>query len=269
MERRSLLKSAMMGVPLMAAQYFKADESVNVSEIEITIPKGLRQEVWRIAPAPGRLSRLCPEARFCEEDERYLYAYAIYVEHGNSITIMDWCCSYEEMVAPRITFQDLITRLAPKTWKDLKFGLALYGMGIGEWTTPECHAKRGPFWRDPLRNWPKFRPNKLVDALLDDSHGAVLWAEQLHSLYILCDPDRQVAIQFRKALHAGKLEARERLRDLHFADGTSLGDVIDERMVFGSTNHPDYLAFAFLVEHFVRKSPQSISSAKMCELDKA
>jgi hypothetical protein len=253
MERRSLLKTAMMSVPLMAAQYFKADEAANVPEIEITMPKGLRQEVWEIAKEPGRLSRLCPEARSCEEDECIFYAYAFYVEHGNHIIMMDWLCSEEEMVVPRITFQELITRLAPRTWKDLMFGLELYKMVIIEWTTPECSAKKDPFWSDPLGNWPKFRPNKVVDALLAGSRGAVLWAEQLHSLYILCDPDRGAAIRFRKALHAAKIEACERLRDLHFADGISLEEVINERMVFGHTRHPDYRAFALLAEHFVQR----------------
>ena len=154
------------GVPLMAARYLKADESANVPEIEVTIPKGLRQEVWEIAKEPGRRSRLCPEARFCEEDESSSYAYALYVEHGNEVAMIDWSCSPGELVPPRLAFQDLVTGLAPKTWKDLMFGFAIYQTGIFEWTRPECYAKEGQFRSDPIRNWPKFRPMKTLDALL-------------------------------------------------------------------------------------------------------
>ena len=48
------------------------------------------------------------------------------------------------------------------------------------------------------------------------------------------------------------MEARAQLKDLHFADGTSLEEVVDELMIFGHTRHPDYRAFALLAEHFVR-----------------
>ncbi len=253
MNRRCLLKAAILGMPLTVVQSIYAAKA---PELETIIPEGLKQEVWGIAEKPGKLSNLCPEAAVIENDENISHAYAMYVEHDNRITMIDWLCSGAEMVTPKFTFRDLIASLVPRTWNDLMFGLTLYQLGITEWTNPEFEARGDRFWRDPIGNWPKFTPLKVVDALLSSSCGAVLWAEQLHSLYLLCDPDRQNAIRFRKALHAHKLETYQRLRNLHLPDGTALQEVLDERMIFGSTRHADYYALASLVLHFSRWSRQ-------------
>jgi hypothetical protein len=37
-------------------------------------------------------------------------------------------------------------------------------------------------------------------------------------------------------------------------EGTLRPEILDERMVFCYTTHPDYLGFASLVEHFVRQN---------------
>lgn len=252
MERRSILKLVLAGLPLVIAQRLKVGKPPEPAEIEIKIPKELRQKVWEIAREPGRLSQLYPEWQSWEEDGRFAYAHAIYLENGDSLTAIDCICSTGELLMPRIAFGELITNLAPKTWNDLTFGLTLYQFCINNWATQGNHAEEESFLSDPLRYWPRFKLNKAVDALLADSRGALLWAEQFHNLYLLCDPDRENAIRFRKALHAGRPEALQRLQYLQLANGTALKDVLDERMVFGHTRHPNYRANACLEEHFVR-----------------
>ncbi len=251
MERRSFLKAALAGVPFMNIPDISAGEYANAQEIEIRIPRGLKQEVWEIAQEPGKLSRLCPEAHSYEEDDSFLYAYALYIESGDHIAAIDCRCSSFEMVEPKFTFEDLIIGLAPRTWNDLMFGLTLYQFGINEWTNPEYNVRKDPFWSDPIGNWPKFKPSKIVDAFLSSSRGAIMWAEQLHSLYLLCDPNRQNAIRFRKGLNAKKPEAYHQLCGLHLPDGTALQEVLDERMIFSSTRHPDCRAFTAVVKHFL------------------
>lgn len=179
------------------------------------------------------------------------HAYALYVESGDRVAMLDWFVFSTESAPPRIPFRDFITRLAPKTWKEVVFGFSLYQRCIPEWTMPDRCVRKDPLWIDPIQNWPRFRPTKIVDALLNDSRGGLIWAEQLHGLYLVCDANREAAIRFRKALHGRRPEAQAQLDDLHLPDGTSLEEVIDERMLFGFTRHPDYAAFALLTEHFV------------------
>lgn len=82
---------------------------------------------------------------------------------------------------------------------------------------------------------PTFDSLPLVDALLRDSHGVLLWHHQLEALLGLFVRSAGDPATLRKGIAARRAAAFERVRAFELAPGVTLEDVIEERMTFGAT----------------------------------
>lgn len=264
MERRSVLKMAVMAVPGVGPANDHGKKTCDAPELDSWWLAGLKEEIWENAKYPGRFQRMCPKHYWSEHDS-WTHTYALYWQKdGRDMPIhaIGFC---GELVFPRVTFQDLMSRLAPRTWSDLKFGYTIHSICLSQWMCPERYAFKEPLWNDPLGNWPRFTPMPAVDALLGETRGALLWADQLHDLFVLFGPDfpyfitfpeREPAIRFRLNLHTYRKEKKtwELARKLRLDNGPSLADVMEERMIFGYTICPHVHGLSALVEYFVSQN---------------
>ena len=201
----------------------------------LKVPGELKEEVWETRTNPDLLRRLCPEdADGCSW---VTHAYALYLDTKTNLIPLTCIQSSREIVMPRITFAGLIEQLDPHTWQELVFGCAVHDLCIMEWTDA-VFGEHGAVWENPIANWPDFNPNPIVDEMLKDSRGAIIWAHQIHALYSLFDSQVEKMLEFRKILNAKMSDRLREHEGRHFIDGRDLMEIIEERMIFG---HTDYL----------------------------
>jgi len=85
----------------------------------------------------------------------------------------------------------------------------------------------------------KFKPQPIVDAILAESGGCLLWHHQLENLLRVFVDTPQEALKLRKALNASLPQAMTRINGFCFDDGTALAAVLKEREVLGVTAYPN------------------------------
>lgn len=95
---------------------------------------------------------------------------------------------------------------------------------------------------------PTFRPLALVDRLLRDSYGLLVWHHQLEALFGLFVRPADEQICLRKGINARRADAFERARSLVLASDVTLEDVIEERMAFGAVARANFHGARLLLE---------------------
>lgn len=123
-------------------------------------------------------------------------------------------------------------RHAPQQFSDVAFVIDTYRLGL--------------LWSRPVELEHDFQALPVVDDLLRNSHGILLWHHQLENLYRLFEIRTGEAAAFRKGINAKKVEPAEIAKQMHFASGRSLIDVIRKRMIFGVTSYPSLRAARLL-----------------------
>ena len=116
----------------------------------------------------------------------------------------------------------------PDEFQDLLFHLDSYYLAI--------QSLGHPFqWENH-----QFQEIKVVDDILGRSKGILLWHYQLEQLFGCFYRDHQKAVEARKAVNQKKAEVFDLAEKLKFEPGTSLNDIIWDRMVFSTTCYPNF-----------------------------
>ena len=254
MKRRTFISKASLGLPLATRSFCKDDLPGSEHQV-LHLPDQLREQVFNIRKQPALWRRLGEG-----EADRSLWkhAYALYIDNGESLTSITVLCEKERLYLPEISFRDFMCRWNPQTWKDLLLACEVHHMYISWWLDHFGNALSGATWDDPLSSWPRFKPLPVVDALLADSRGALVWAHQIEALYDLFEPQLSSAHLFRiavskKKAEAFRAEAFEEARGMIFPDGRSLADIVQESMIFGITKHLNARSASILMPHLFRR----------------
>jgi hypothetical protein len=219
-------------------------------------PAGLKEEVWETSKSKDLLHRLLRDDRDFDVD-RFTHAYALYIEGKGDPIVLTWFISTAELAPPTTAFVEFLARINPQTWKELLFACEVHDYCIHKWTDGFDYislVEEDELLEDPVVNWPTFAPLPIVDLLLEDSRGALIWAHQMHSLYGLFDGKIDAAIAFRKNVNAGRADALEGAKSMTFPEGCSLADVIQERMIFGCTKNMELRKASILLPYLLTET---------------
>tara|TARA_B100001964_G_C14115689_1_gene545973 strand:- start:159 stop:788 length:630 start_codon:yes stop_codon:yes gene_type:complete len=159
----------------------------------------------------------------------YNYAYAIYID--DSKPCIDGYIykgdDKEKTFKSSKKFRKWLESNKPKCFKDILFCFDTYFCG-----------RKGRMDKINLKK-PSFKANPVVDDLLRESNGFLLWDYQIIKLYCLFDLDREKADMFRKYFNKKRREFEEIAGKLLFNNGMTLKDVIWERSILGVVKAPN------------------------------
>tara|TARA_B100002003_G_C14026075_1_gene494722 strand:+ start:130 stop:762 length:633 start_codon:yes stop_codon:yes gene_type:complete len=124
-------------------------------------------------------------------------------------------------------FRNLIESSQPQCLKDLLLILEIYC----------CDMEYAHKYREKFKK-PSFKAVPIVDELLKESNGFLLWDYQIINLYNLFDEDRKKAESFQKHFNQKKQEFGNIARKLIFDNGISLENAILERSILGYVKAP-------------------------------
>lgn len=169
----------------------------------------------------------------------YKFAYAVYVDSKEKLFIEGyWLNDLEEVQRWRGYKEELkafLKKHSRPTLTDLLFFNDAYNRcrsyGI---ETRSIYSRR-------------FKANEVVDNILKDSRGVILWHHQLEHLLRLFYVDSRKVIQIREGLNCKRRDYWKLTEKLHFDNNTSLCDVLNERAILSdrSLTIPPRYKFAY------------------------
>ncbi len=189
-------------------------------------PKTLKERVFEIAAEPLLAKMLFPEIGSLD---RHKYAYAVYLAkerpelvlgHVTSTLPEGWHLGYMR------DFRDFITFHPPRSFTDLAFLLDFY-----HFNATRLHHRYDP-------NRLTFSPIGVVNDMLKESRGVLLWNHQLENLIRLFVADSVKVDRLRKGINAQRRSAYDAAKGM-LLEKTSLADIITERMLFFNTCNPN------------------------------
>lgn len=85
----------------------------------------------------------------------------------------------------------------------------------------------------PITGVPAFEAEPLVDEMLRDSFGIILWQYQLENVCGLFTRTRPEAVELRRHLNQKRADAWDRAEKMLLPSGRPLAALLDERLLFG------------------------------------
>jgi len=187
-----------------------------------------RRAVQAVFPALGK-----------DDYKRFPYAFGLYVNDSPPLPVIAYMTA--DRAAVNLKFKqlwaDFLRRHKRPGFKDVLFFLDSYPKFKG--MRDNCYDL-------------KFKPQPIVDAILAESYGCILWHHQLENLLRVFVDTPQEALRLRKALNAGLPQAMTSIGGFCFDDGTALAAVLKEREVLGVTAYPNTRGAANLF-HWLKK----------------
>jgi len=103
----------------------------------------------------------------------------------------------------------------------------------------------------------KFQQDKLLDNILAESSGMLLWCHQAEVLFRLFGMSHSDASKAVESMLKDTAEWKNIAAQYKFYDGRTLEDVITERMIFGYIKRPHYLGaynlYKVFCQHIIEK----------------
>lgn len=195
--------------------------------------EGITEGIFDVGKDFELVRRLFPEV---DDIIAYKSAYAVYISKGNIRPIFgDLTMERTDQSGHRTGFQAHLKNHQPKSVTDLVFLIDSYHLGL----------KRPGY----TLNSGQFRDMGVVDQILKDSKGILLWHYQLDHLFGCFYRDWNKVIELRKDLNRKKTEVFALGEQLKFDQGNTLNDVLRERMVFSVTVYPNFQGGLALFQH--------------------
>ncbi len=157
------------------------------------------------------------------------HAYVIYID-DDSKSYVDgvlFQADDEETFEQGTKFRNLISRSQPQCLKDILLLLEIYC----------CDMDYAHKYLEKFNN-PSFKTVTIVDELLKESNGFLLWDYQIINLYRLFDEDSKKADSFLRCFNENMTGFRKIAEKLLFNNGVTLDDVIWERSILGHVKTP-------------------------------
>lgn len=189
------------------------------------LPRALKERVFEIALEPELAKALFPEIKVLD---RHRYAYAVYfakparliLGHVSNTLPGGWKPGFMQ------DFREFIMRHPPRSFMDTVFLLDFYNFNA-----TRLHHRYDPNRLD-------FSPIGIVNDMLKDSRGVLLWHFQLENLIRLFVRDSEKVTRLRKGINAQMRSAYDAAKDMRLGN-ESLADIITERMLFFGTCYPN------------------------------
>lgn len=190
------------------------------------VPKTLKEQVFEVAAEPELAHALFPEIPGLDE---FKYAYAVYLSKERPELVLGHVANMlPEGWKPGFMrdFRDFITFHPPRSFTDLAFLLDFY-----HFNAVRIHHRYEP-------NRLVFSPIGVVNDMLKESRGVLLWHYQLENLLRMFVSDNGKVARLRKGINAQRRSAYDAARGMKL-EQTSLADIITERMLFFNTCNPN------------------------------
>jgi hypothetical protein len=186
--------------------------------------KGIVEKVFEIHDNLQLAENLFPEI---ENINDYSHAYSVYINNGGIAPLFGYISTTMEQKEV-FGFKEYLAEYETNNFMDLLFLVDAY----------HCSIRR--FQRLIDHNQHNFNENDVVDSILKDSKGILLWHHQLENLFSLFYVDRDQAVKLRKDVNKKVADVFDLADTLRFAEGHSLKDIIDERMIYQNTCYPNF-----------------------------
>lgn len=197
----------------------------------------LKERIFEVKKDLEVVKDLYPDLK---DVESYKYAYAIYIDNGR----LEPVCGYltddlrdNNQLGFKDAFRAYLAANQPKSFLDFLFLVDAYYQGRQKFGYPV--------------DWDHYHFKKLavVDDILARSKGILLWHYQLEQLFGCFYRDYEKAVEARRAVNQKRAEVFDLAENLKFNPGTSLKDVIQERMVFSVTCYPNLIGAVAIFRH--------------------
>ena len=196
-----------------------------------TLSQNVTERVWTPASEPDFTDAMFAGTALADAAKRPVeQALAVYLD--DTPTCVFGHLTEEHAPGLRNDFRQHWQRHAPQRFSDVVFVIDTYRLGLLRSRPVELNHD--------------FQALPVVDYLLHESHGILLWHHQLENLYRLFEIRVGEAVAFRKGVNAKKAKIFNDADQMELAPGISLSDVIWERMIFGVTSYPSLRAARLL-----------------------
>jgi len=202
----------------------------------------IKEKVFEIGKDLELARRLFPDL---ETVESFRYGYSVYIENDRIRPVFG---SISDNLRENVgvgfkdDFRAYLAKHQPAGFLELLFLLDVYFQSRQKFGYPV--------------DWDQYQFQKLevVDEILAGSKGILLWHYQLEQLFgcFYLNPDK--ALEARKAVNAKKAEVFDLAEKLKFEPGTSLNDIIWDRMVFSVTCYPNLTGAVTLFRDLIGKT---------------
>lgn len=207
--------------------------------------ENLTERIWCMDKEPVLTAAVVDKySELRAEINHFKYAHGVYLDGKKLVIIM--LIALRSSLEPDMekecfdVFHRHLRHFDTGKFSDLLFSIDSYMLSHDDYF---MHISRLP------KAKPDFRRRPIVDDLLKDSRGVLLWHHQLENLYLFSSHDREDAVKFRKGILSKKPEFLETASDIAIDAKTSLKDCIMERMIFGATTLPAYRAARDLYQY--------------------
>lgn len=188
------------------------------------------------------IAKFFPEKLFGKPIQGRWYADCIYMERQGDIKLIKGSlipdCKEE---AERDVFVKYIQRYNPQSFKEILFFLDLYSIEL-----PDIRSYQ-----------PKSKMAEVIESILEDSRGLLLWHHQLEDIISLFVRDRNNVVSIRKGVNAKRNEYIEALKQFKIDETTTLLEFINERMIGGHTRYPN-IQGAFVLYELLNRDETKI-----------
>ncbi len=204
-------------------------------------PTGLTEECWLERERPGYWKRFFPYLEnpnigLSEHIESANVFYCLYHENGERIRVIDFTCSNESALN-RLppSLRTIMETCPPVSWGRFLSLFRIHQCLV--WDAIHNVDSRFTAVEDVVAHTWSSVP--IVDHILDESFGVLLWQHQYESLFRMVEHGHSSEImKFYRDCHRGKPGVEEILSRSIQGD-TTLGSVISERMIFDGIGHRD------------------------------
>ena len=199
----------------------------------------IKERVFNVRKHPDLAKKLFPEFGSIKTSF-FKKAYAIYIDDGIITPVCgyltDWSKKAEEP-GFKDGFRAYLARYRPENFADTLFVLDAYFLSMQSLGYPY----RWEFC--------KFKKVEVVDDILGESKGILLWHHQMEQLFSCFFQEYDKDVELRKAVNKKGTEIFELAERLKFDYETTLNDVIRERMIFPVTCNPHFSGAHTLFRH--------------------
>lgn len=184
----------------------------------------IKEEIFPIEDKSW-IAKFFPEKLFDKPIKGRWYADCIYMERQGEIKLIRGTLTPDcKEKAERYAFVKYIQRYNPQSFKEILFFLDLYPFEL-----PDINRLYQS----------KSKMAEVIESIIEDSRGLILWHYQLEDIISLFVRDRNRVVSIRKGVNAKRNEDIEALKQIKIEKFTTLLNFINERILRGFTRYPN------------------------------
>ena len=190
----------------------------------------IKERIWRLHDDPDFTKTLYVDTGWLSDHidiSKYQTGHAVYLDSENPEVLSGFIFKKAESdVGYLNTFLEYLRKFDLTNFMDILFAIDSY-------TLANLFAQH----KIPDLNF-TFKNNSIIDSILKESQGAIIWHHQLENLYLFHRNIKEEAIEFRKDILKKRASVFDLASKIHIDQNNTLENIINVRMVFGGTMMP-------------------------------